>query len=298
MPLFDKTIRDWDDWGGIFRDAEAFAPLIRAIYAREGIACRPPERCKPGTNAVFAVGETVVKLFVPRETGYDAREDYEAERHGLSRANALGIPAPALLAAGEWEDRYFWRYLITARVRGTEYGDLALCAGQRRALGRALRGITDRLNVPEAENPAFLRRARENTGWEELGFSASFREERLAFLDAYAPPPFVWCHADITPENLMLTQDGAPVLIDFADAHPAPQAAEHAIVAAELFRFDRAGLEGFFGEDFSPERLAEVCMEGLLTHDFGANVIADRFGTDFPGLAALRRALTGALETG
>ncbi|MEA4824334.1 MAG: aminoglycoside phosphotransferase family protein [Clostridiaceae bacterium] len=296
MPLFTKDIRNWDDWGRIFQDMEAFTPLVRTIYERERLPYQPPERCKPGTNAVFAVGETVIKLFVPIEAGYDAADDCRAELCGLSRAEALGVAAPKRIAAGEYADRYRWRYLITSRVLGTEYGDLTLTEKQRYQIGRALRRMTDTLNVPEKTSPDFLEKARKNRAWEEKGFPASFFAERMAFLDAYPLPPFVYCHADITPENLFVAPDGGLTLIDFADAHPAPQVCEHAIVAAELFRFDRAGLAGYFGDEFDREELAAICMDGLLVHDFGANVLSDRFGADFADFGALRRHLISAIS--
>ena len=236
--LFTHPLRGWDDWSAVFCDPEAFAPLVSAILARCGRPDAAPVCLTPGTNAVFAVGDAVIKLFVPIETGYDSLPDYEAERAGLARAASLGVPAPRILAQGVYDDLYRWRWLLMSRVPGTEYGAVPRTAGERREIGRRLRGLTEKLHVPQPPDPAFLARARDEARWREKGFSEGFLRERAAFLDGYAPRDWVWCHADITGENLLVGEDGALYLIDFADAGVMPAVCEEAVIAGELFRFD------------------------------------------------------------
>ena len=294
--LFSQPLSSWDDWSAVFRRADLFTPLVRAILASCGRPAQDPVCLTPGTNAVFAVGDAVIKLFVPAETGYDAEPDFEAERAGLARAAALGVPAPRILAQGVYEDLYRWRWLLLSRVPGREYGAVPRSEAERRAIGRRLRRLTDRLNTPQPPDPGFAEGRRDESRWREKGFSEGFLADRRAFLDAHPPEDWVWCHADITGENLMAAPDGSLALIDFADAAVLPRVCEEAVIIGELFRFDPAGLSGFLGEGFDGAAAAERCLTGLLQHPFGAYIVSDRFPDALPGsVEALRGLLRAAL---
>ncbi len=293
--LFTRPLRGWDDWSAVFCDADAFAPVVSAILTRCGRPDAVPVCLTPGTNAVFAVGGAVIKLFVPAEAGYDSAPDFEAERAGLSRAADLGVPAPRILAQGVFDDLYRWRWLLLSRVPGTEYGAIPRPAEERRAIGQRLRCLTEKLHVPQPPDPAFLVRARDTSRWREKGFSGDFLRERAAFLDGCTPRDWVWCHADITGENLLVTEDGTLSLIDFADAGVMPAVCEEAVIAGELFRFDREGLSGFLGEGFDLAEAAARWLEGLLLHPFGAYIVSDRFPETLPGsVPALQELLLAA----
>ena len=292
--VFCRPLNGWESWSSVFCDAETFTPLVHAILRSCGRLPEDPVCLTPGTNAVFAVGDAVIKLFVPIETGYDSAPDFEAERAGLARAAALDVPAPRILAQGIFEDRYLWRWLLFSRVPGREYGAVPRSAEERRSIGRRLRELTARLNTPMPSDPAFPETLRNEAHWREKGFGEAFLRDRRAFLDSYAPQDWVWCHADITGENLMVAPDGALALIDFADAAVMPRVREEAVITAELFRFDREGLTGYLGEGFDGAAAAERCMTGLLLHPFGANIISDRFPDALPDSAAALRALLSA----
>lgn len=274
MALFESKIETWGDWSGIFGDKQAFAPLIEEIYGRHGLPFAKPENVSPGTNAVFAVGDTVAKLFVPENIWEETDADYRAELSGMEHALSKGADVPELLAAGTYDDGgTLWRYLIMKRAEGREYsGDLP--EQMRRTVGKRLRELLLRLNTPSDEPNRTLEQARANEEWSE--FSPEFQRERLAYLDSYPAYVPVWLHNDVNPDNLLVTEDGGITLIDFADARTGPIESEYAIVCAELFRFDRAGLDGFFTEGYSAEKIADICVRGLLVHPFGTNVLHDR----------------------
>ena len=98
--VFEKTIDGWQSWGDVYTDCAAFAPLVRAIYAREGLPV--PEEIgglTPGTNAVFRCGDTVVKIFAPPESGFDSARDFAVEKAMLAYAQAQGAPPEDLARA-------------------------------------------------------------------------------------------------------------------------------------------------------------------------------------------------------
>ena len=61
----------------------------------------------------------------------------------------------------------------------------------------------------------------------------------------------------------------------------------------------RPFMEGFFGA-YSALEMADLCMQGLLPHEFGANILRDRFGPEnrFADLDTLRQSLKKSAEDG
>lgn len=289
MPYFTHTIYDWTSWGAVFQSMEAFTPLIQAIYAKEGLPFVPLQRLTPGTNAVFAVGDTIAKVYAPRASGQDMTADYHAERFGLKRAGELGLPAPRLLAAGHFQDAYDFYYLVLSRESGQAWGDVRDGWGpaERTRWARQVRAVTDRLDAP---TPPFrdsdaLMRALACPRW--APYTATFQEERQTYLRQRGLPNPVYVHGDLTCENLLVRSDSL-VVLDFADACLAPRAYEWAVLVCDLFDFDPDFLRGYFGP--RPLEVAEALLHGLLLHDFGGGLIAGALGqpADFPTLSHLR----------
>ena len=166
-------------------------------------------------------------------------------------------------------------------------------AGQKRQTGRRLREAVARMDTPCApwqEPVDLIARALENERWDP--FPESFNRERRAFTKRLRLEAPVYVHGDLNEDNLLILADGEIAIIDFADAVLAPICYEHALVASELFRFERPFLVGYFGEK-AAEELAELCLTGLLLHDFGGDVLRQRLGgfDSLHSLQALRARL-------
>ena len=287
--LFEETIAGWESWGKIFQSREAFAPLIAEICRREGLPFAPFLNCTPGTNAVFEAGGRIVKVFAPLASGLDTLVDYQNERFGLARAKALAVRAPELIAAGEIHDRYLFRYLIIEKLEGQSFSEAraGMSDTGKRRLGRQLRGMTDRLNTPcppWGEQQDIIARALDNARWDP--FPESFNRERRAYTVKIPLENPVYVHGDINEDNLFILPDGSPALIDFADAGMAPVFYEHALIMSELFWFERPFIAGYFG-DMPVQQLARQCLDGLLLHDFGGNILRQRLG-DIASLNSLQ----------
>ena len=63
MNLFTAQINNWSEWGKLFQDVDTWHPLIQNIFQKEKLPFVPIEKLTPGTNAVFKVGELVIKIF-------------------------------------------------------------------------------------------------------------------------------------------------------------------------------------------------------------------------------------------
>lgn len=291
MVLFHADITSWTDWGHVFQDKEAFAPLCMAILEKEGLPKLPLSSLTPGTNAVFRTGEVVLKVFYPPESGLDSLYDWETEKRVLEFAAQEGVSAPKLLAAGEIQDKYLFRYLIIEFCEGEEAGELLtkLKPEEKPAFAEAVRALLARMNQPAEGLIAqkdLARQALENPRFEGLhpGLRADFRAmaEKYGALDKKTLPPFfkpVLVHGDCTGENLLAQKDGdgfALRLIDFADCCMAPSWYELPPVVFELFHEDPQLVRAYIGETDFAEFL-EKLVWGLALHDFGGDILKGFF---------------------
>ena len=278
--LFSEQISNWRDWGKVFQSIKAFEPLARHILNKERLPAAQLENLTPGTNAVFKAGDYVVKIFAPASSGIDQTLDLRTELFATARANNMGVSAPVMVAHGFVEDKYSFAYIITEYVAGVGFPEAArkMSGFEKTVFGRSLRAVTDKMNTPcEPFNSIDVIN---DTGrylrWDGR-YSDRFRKERLDYIKTYGYGEKVFVHGDLCGDNILVTPGGELFIIDFADAVLAPPVYEHSLVAVELFNLDPAFLAGYFG-DYTVDDLTDICFSGLLIHDFGGDVVAQRIG--------------------
>lgn len=293
MKVFNESIYNWESWTQVYQSIPAFSPLIALIWKQMGWMMAPIEHCQAGTNAVFKVGDKIIKIFAPKESGCDTLHDYEVETAGLNYAQRL-VPSPTILCQGVCYDRYIFRYLVLEYIEGMPFS-LKMSeydAKTKIDLGRQLRKLTDRLNQPNVLKPTdYIEQAKQNLRWQI--FPDSFQKERVAYLDRLSVTLPVYVHGDLNGDNIIVDQSQQLYIIDFADALMAPIEYEWAVIICELFQFDKDYLLGYFGS-LTTKQYIEICIAGLLIHDFGANIIQDRLGgieeiTDIKRLSKIMR---------
>lgn len=276
--LFQPVIDGWASWSKVYQSLSAFRPLSEEIFRRERLAFSEPSHCTPGTHAVFRVGAFLLKIYAPPSAGLSA-DDAQRELWGLKAAFGLGVPVTRPVASGQIEDRYCFRYLITDFVNAPSFQSVQdkMTAAEKYGFARRLRQITNKLHA-QVRPPYpvdILKTAAENQRWHT--FPENFRRELTQYWSRLATGPLFLVHGDLNPDNILLCPEG-PLLLDFGDSLAAPRCYEDAVVAAELFRFQPDFMRGYFGGQASVQ-IAELCFQGLLLHDFGANILCDRFGS-------------------
>lgn len=272
--LFKKRIDGWVSWSKVFQSIPAFAPIIKKIYAIERLPFYFIEPLTPGTNAVFKVGKTVIKLFAPPASGLDSKKDFESELFAQKRALTLGVRVPEIITHGVLDDKYRFYYMIMEYIESRPIDEAikTMTTSSKIFFAQKLREITDALNIPcEKFNNVDV--VFDIDRFEQFHkYPLNFKFERINFLQKHDFGTKVFVHGDLCANNIILDSNNNLVIIDFADACLAPVTYEHATVAVELFTFDQALIKGYFGET-NKATLSDICFEGLLIHDFGAEII-------------------------
>lgn len=274
--LFNEPIHNWDEWSAIFQSVEAFTPLAKEIFHREGLTFPGLENLTPGTNAVFRAGDYVVKIFAPRESGMEPQLDYSNESAVCGTLTRWGISTPRLIAHGMIQDTYLFYYLVTEYCPGEEVGPWLENASPSQLEGfiRQLKELLQTLHRPaEGLIPPvdLLGRALDNPRLERLPISLrdemAKRAARLELTDT------VLVHGDLTGENILIGVDNRPIIIDCADACLAPWWYELAPLVFELFHCREDLLRLFVDTD--SVMFVEQVMDAVCIHDFGANMLWD-----------------------
>lgn len=111
--LFEHNLNGWDSWSSVFQSKEAFFPLAKAIFDKEGLPLvKSLETLPPGTNAVFKANELIIKIYAPIQTNLDTQQDYATELAVMEFAMNHNISIPKIIGHGEFMDKYLFRYLI------------------------------------------------------------------------------------------------------------------------------------------------------------------------------------------
>lgn len=276
--LFRETIENWKDWGRVFQSVEAFTPLAEEICRREGLPFSPLQNLTPGTNAVFQMGNMVIKLFFPKESGLDPLPDFQNEAAVCGWLTERQVPTPRLLAKGKIQDKYEFPYLIFSFAAGTEAGNWLKTAGedQKAVFVRQLKEILCKLNQPVSgliPTIDLRERAIHNFRLNRLPetLQADIRR-RVEELDLRKQ---VLVHGDLTGENLLVTPQGKLIVIDCADACLAPAWYELGPIVFELFRCDPVLLRAFVKSPSERETFVKQVLDSICLHDFGADLLRE-----------------------
>ncbi len=273
MSLFDYTVRDLDEWADIFQSVPAFTPLVRHILALHSLPQTDITNTTPGSHAVFRVRDYLVKIFAPDCFGWPCESDFLTEITTMQAANRLGIAVPELIAHGRVYDRYEFRYLIQTFIHGTEFGKMTLSDAEKVTVGRQLREICDKMNVPceRFNDYDFLEDSLADVEeWE--GFSDEFLRSRETYVRNYPHGTPVYVHGDIHIDNAICDTDGRVWIFDFADSVIAPVEYEYASLFPGLFRMEKPYFNGFFGE-WDAGEVAEMLTYGFCIHRFGGHIV-------------------------
>ncbi len=290
-PVFSTV----QDYAACFTNPDYWRPYVEAICTRHALSYSVIRAGLPGSNAVFLVDERYAVKLYPDLFG--GARSYPVERacYGLV-AGAVGIPAPALVAAGDLfdQDGWPWPYLVTTVMPGLSLGESRVAYSDRERLaawlGPTLRHIHTLpiATVPELAQDwtayhDFLtqQRATATMRHAEWGLLPAHLQAQLdRFLPAAAAlydPTRSPClfHGDLNRDHVLgLEREGhwEPAgLIDFGDARVGDPAYDLVALHLGLFDADKHLLRIFldaYGDPRLTAALPSRAMALALLHEF------------------------------
>ena len=270
---------DKQSWEHIFQSIDAFERVIKAIFERHGLPLTTVENLTSGTNAVFKVGDKVVKIFAPVESGYYDTDYFDIEKEAQMNVNSRHVASPRLLHEGVIEDKYVFRYIVMDFVMGQEAGQAleGYTRQQKQDFAAQIRDITRKINIciqPAAIPVLTIDTCLTNHRWTWDGFPTSFCDDRAAVIQGLNFDNLVYVHGDLTAENMIIRGDGTVCLIDFADSIIAPYYYEWLPIVFGLFRCCPVMMAAYFGE-YRNDDFFDVLKKAVLIHEFGAGSVRE-----------------------
>lgn len=273
--LFTQTINGVESWVNIYQSAGAFETLIKEIFAKHNLYLADIEDLTPGSNVVFKVGDKVIKIFAPIEAGFTTGEAYHVEKQALIHANNVTESAPNLLFSGVVEDKYLFHYIIMDYIAGQEFNQKRILYSkkQKRNFAFHFKELIEALNISiiYANIPRLTKDdCLKNSRWDI--FSKDFCEDRKTMLKDISFDNRVYVHGDIKAANVIISDDEAIHIIDFADSHIAPSHYEWPFIVFGLFGCDKVMMEAYFGY-YENDVFYDELTRSLLMHKFGVGIL-------------------------
>ena len=111
-----------------------------------------------------------------------------------------------------------------------------------------------------------------NAGWGD--YPKSFCEDRLGWIRNMLFDDLVYVHGDLTAENMIIDDNGAACLIDFADSLVAPYYYEWMPLVYDLFACNPVMMTAYFG-DYHNDAFYDQLTRSALIHEYAAGGIKD-----------------------
>ena len=269
--VFLGEIKDWDTWGEVFQSISLFKNLIIKIFEKENLEISEISNVTPGTNAVFKVGNYIIKIFVPIESGYDAEKDYFFEITGMKRAMQLGINIPNLIATSEIKDKYLFRYIIMDYINGKEAKDVLkkYSLDEKINFVKQLKSNLNKMNTSPNKDFKIIdikEKALKNNRWNIL--KPHVVNQIKSLIKEYKEDEKVYVHGDITSDNVIIDENGKLYIIDFADGTIASKEYELPPILFDLFDFDKDMIKEFIG-NIDLTDFIEKTFYSIFIHEFG-----------------------------
>ena len=246
--------------------------LIKAIFNKHELVYSKAENL-PGVNAVFRVGDKVIKIFAPVESGCYGADYYEIESEALNHANNVQVASPKFLFKGIIDDKYTFRYIIMEFINGqvAERKIASFTENEKRIFSTKIRNITNKLNVNmrNAIIPVFsLEACLLNDRWVRKDFPESFYDDRISVIKEMSFDDFVYVHGDLNGKNIIVDDNGVIYIIDYAGSAIAPYYCERWTIVFLLFKCNPTMMAAYFG-DYRNEAFYNQLTKCVLISDFG-----------------------------
>jgi tRNA A-37 threonylcarbamoyl transferase component Bud32 len=270
--LFELDICNDSWWGFINQSIDAFELLIKTIFNKHGLVYSKAENL-PGVNAVFKVGDKVIKIFAPVESGCYGADYYEIELEALNHANNVQVATPKLLFKGIIDDKYIFRYIIMEFIDGqiAECKIASFTENEKIVFATKVRNITNKLNInmQSAIIPVFSHKACFlYDRWNRKDFPESFYDDRISVINEMSFDDLIYVHGDLNGKNIIIDDNSDIYILDYAGSSIAPYYCEWWTIAFLLFKCNPMMMAAYFG-DYRNEAFHSKLTKSILISEFG-----------------------------
>ena len=285
--LFNEIITDRGSFDRYRNSKETFMPLIKYIYEINNIKLSKVFVTPQSSDAVFRVGDTVIKIFQPPEANMgNGDREYITEVKVMEHARNLGILVPDMICNGTiYDELYTFNYTVMNYIKGISANEALINYSNAEKIDFALKlkEIMAKFNTPNPNLP--IPRFDEpdrinNIFWS--GMPESFKEDRIHYITNTIFPELVICKGDTGGQNIIIDDKKRLFLIDFAESNHAPYYYDLPLLYSEPVL-----MEAYYG-DYKNETFYEMAtMSELLSWWCGIGWLADKAGVDIASITSV-----------
>lgn len=265
--LFNHSLENYQDWVNIYQSIEAFKPLIKHIYQTSQLTIN---HLTPGTNAVFKVNDTVLKIFAPTSTHINHNDDFKTEINNIKRAKSYGILTPSIIKQGIVVDRYHFEYIIFNYIEGLDacvY--LNTYPKSRKMFVEEFCKIYTQMQFPCQEKCQLIIKTMHNHRLNQL--SPTLKQEMIDYVHTLNFNQCYYLHGDLNGQNIRVN-DHQIYILDFADTIVAPIYYDYPVIIFDLL-FNYKDLIHDFIQFIDTPNFTQQLFDGLCIHEYGADFI-------------------------
>jgi len=268
--LFNKTLTDGHSWKTWSEDA--FMPFLKHVYETHHIKYGETFAPQKTANAVFRVGDTIIKIFCPLEINMEDEGEYHTELESMKFCKSAGVLTPEIICAGTiYDTLYSFPYIVMNFIEGVE----SLKAipdytnSEKIEFAEKLKEITNKIHVQtNIRIPHYDDLFKIDGLWKFM--SEAFREDRKQYLSRVKFPAPVFAHGDLGHRNIIIDKQGRLNLIDFSESLIAPYYYDWSFIYNDDdFGNDPIIMKTYFG-DYKNDEFYETQTIAWLINWFGA----------------------------
>lgn len=258
-----ESIKNLNDWKLFLSNRDTIKYLAQRILKQSGFSVSKIERINIGTNAVFDLGNFILKIYAVSE---DSNPMLDCKREVILSNILQSSPyhIPSIVKTGYINDRYTIYYNIIEKIEVLySFADIINSneSSQRRLAIKELHSVIEYLHTLDIDiqiAKMYSKSAKSNI---------IEADEYARFLKSYTYQNklnYGIVHSDLSESNMYYDSDGKIVILDFEDWMYAPSIVEYPTICIELLREPQVVNE--FINRMPLSKVIETLIAAILLH--------------------------------
>lgn len=263
--IMQKKLIDLDDWKDFIAENSAIDEIAKNILKECAISPQKFERINVGTNAIFDLGDTILKIYASYEETQHAWLDCRREIILSNLLKNAPFCVPSIIRTGYICDRYKMYYNILKKFNGLHSffsgkynSDLPEYNTYIKGLHKVIQYINNiPINIHTAQFYSKPIRNFDKNNDEYSQYLRNYFSNNIFNLGVV--------HGDLSETNIYLDYKENIVVLDFEDWMYAPTIVEYPTICFELLKTPQ-NIQAFFNYT-SLNNFIEMLIAGVLLHN-------------------------------